>query len=210
MQNSFGRKWREKSAARAAFFPAGQAGRARRGKRPVGAYWPPLTPEHGFPSLHGGPDAGRSPSVRSRQGRGAGFFPDALPFIQRIKKAADAGTSAAFGLGDIPAAALSASGQRVETDVSSQRMAPLSFAVIMAPGGKFVKGLAKPKKQVYNQEVQRGVRWRGLRGGCKAPTLKPDLGHANVGKMMGAYSRTAVFRRVRVFCFGQGQKEESV
>ena len=30
----------------------------------VAAYCPPLTPEHGFPSLHIGPDAGRSPSVR--------------------------------------------------------------------------------------------------------------------------------------------------
>ena len=45
------------------------AGMARRSVNPakgwsVEAYWPPLTPEHGFPSLLSGPNAGRSPSVR--------------------------------------------------------------------------------------------------------------------------------------------------
>ena len=84
------------------------------------------------------------------------------------------------------------------------------FCRYYGTGREICQEPCKAAEMGVQSKGQRGVRWRGLRGGCKAPTLKPDLGHANVGKMMGAYSRTAVFRRVRVFCFGQGQKEESV
>ena len=63
---------------------------------PVEACWPPLTPEHGFPSLFFGPDAGRSPSVRSRLSRDAPFLPASFLIKEVAKnKAADTSPHAA-------------------------------------------------------------------------------------------------------------------
>ena len=55
----------------------------------VEARWPPLTPEHGFPSLQFGPDTGRSPSVRSRWPGAPVCFPHASLPAKELKNGGD-------------------------------------------------------------------------------------------------------------------------
>lgn len=66
-------------------------------KSSVEACWPPLTPEHGFPSLQmlSGPNAGRSPSVRSQIPGRRLILSRLLPegFLQKARRPANTRTA---------------------------------------------------------------------------------------------------------------------
>ena len=163
-------------------------GKVRAALRPYGrsveAHWPPLTPEHGFPSLSLARTQGAPPlSAPGWAGTPVWFLP---PSGQKSQK--NSGypwVSTVKALYELPPVALPTSGKRVEAFASSQPAGSPVFCPIMAPEHRAVKavfqrdGLDKRKAAAYTVP-RKGVLGRGLRGGC-IPSTSPDLGNANVG-----------------------------
>ena len=130
----------------------------------VEAYWPPLTPEHGFPSLPGpqgplvwsGPDTGRSPSVRSRW---SGTPVCALSLLREEFSKKQGGTPLSAPPSKVPyrlpTAALSASGKGSKRPLPLSLSAPLLFAPSIPPGENFVKGLANPGGKEYDRPTMK-------------------------------------------------------
>ena len=150
----------------------------------VEAHWPPLTPEHGFPSLSLARTQGAPPlSAPGWAGTPVWFLPPSgqksqknsgYPWVSTVKVPYE-----------LPPVALPTSGKRVEAFASSQPAGSPVFCPIMAPEHRAVKavfqrdGLDKRKAAAYTVP-RKGVLGRGLRGGC-IPSTSPDLGNANVG-----------------------------
>ena len=163
-------------------------GKVRAALRPYGrsveAHWPPLTPEHGFPSLSLARAQGAPPlSAPGWAGTPVWFLPPSgqkcqknsgYPWVSTVKVPYE-----------LPPVALPTSGKRVEAFASSQPAGSPVFCPIMAPEHRAVKavfqrdGLDKRKAAAYTVP-RKGVLGRGLRGGC-IPSTSPDLGNANVG-----------------------------
>ena len=132
----------------------------------VEAFWPPLTPEHGFPSLPGprragprvlsGPDPGRSPSARSRW---SGTPVCALSLLREEFSKKQDGPPKREPPSKVPyrlpTAALSASGKGSKRPLPLSLSAPLLFAPSIPPGENFVKGLANPGGKEYDRPTMK-------------------------------------------------------
>ena len=141
----------------------------------VEACWPPLTPEHGFPSLCGWPGHRALPLCPLPEDRGAAAILPYTSFLQRSGKRQDPVGLAVFYI------AMSLRWHYPHQVKGSERSLPLSpwaplfsaeYYCIFAKDCQ--EGLQRRgKERMIFSLKKRGVRWRGLRGGCKVSTLDP-------------------------------------
>ena len=139
----------------------------------VEAYWPPLTPEHGFPSLCFWPGHRALPLCPLPENRGAAGILPYTSFLQRSGKRQGRGGPRRCYI------AMSLRWHYPHQVKGSERSLPLSpraplfsteYYCIFAKDCQ--EGLQRPgKERMIFSLKKRGVRWRGLRGGRKVSTL---------------------------------------
>ena len=128
-----------KSRQRLPFFrPRGATNRVPEGQTgsslgSVGAYWPPLTPEHGFPSLLYAARAQGAPPLPAPGQAGAPMCPPHAPFGKDQKTGCPVGTPSGHGQHDSlrwhdPH---QVKGRSAQLPLSPLPQAPLSFATVL-------------------------------------------------------------------------------
>ena len=149
----------------------------------VEACWPPLTPEHGFPSLCFWPGHRALPLCPLPENRGAAGFLPYTSFLQRSGKR-QGHRASPFLHRDVPTVALPTSGQRVGAFAPSQPVdSPVFRRILLHFRQRLSRGLAKAGKGAYDIFIEKtGSPLARAERRLQGLDPKPDLDHANGGK----------------------------